>query len=251
MEAMDRKIALITGANRGIGFVTALGLGRLGMTVLVGARGAEKAEATAALLHREGIAAEPLALDITSPEDIDAAHGLIERRHGQLDVLVNNAGVWLDSADAGVTPPHGSCSVPMEALRRTFDVNFFGTVQVTMRLLPLIRRAPAGRIVNVSSIHGSLALHADPTSPIYPYKALAYGAAKSALNAFTIQLAHDLAGTNVKVNSIHPGWVRTEMGSAKADLEIHEGSESSVMFATLPPDGPTGGFFHLDKALPW
>jgi NAD(P)-dependent dehydrogenase (short-subunit alcohol dehydrogenase family) len=117
--------------------------------------------------------------------------------------------------------------------------------------LPLIRKAPAGRIVNLSSILGSLTLHADPKSPIYNSKAFAYDASKTALNAFTIHLAQELRGTAIKVNSAHPGWVKTDMGGEAAPMELSEGGKTSVMLATLPDDGPTGGFFHVGQPLPW
>ncbi|HTX76867.1 MAG TPA: SDR family NAD(P)-dependent oxidoreductase, partial [Terracidiphilus sp.] len=138
-----------------------------------------------------------------------------------------------------------------EILHDTFDTNFFGVIQITQTLLPLIRKSPAGRIVNLSSILGSLTLHADPKSPIYGAKAFAYDASKTALNAFTIHLAHELAGTKIKVNSAHPGWVKTDMGTDAAPMEIPDGAKTSVRLATLPDDGPTGGYFHMDQTLPW
>jgi len=139
----------------------------------------------------------------------------------------------------------------MEILRETFETNFFGTVALTQRLLPLLRKAFAARIVNVSSILGSLTLQSDPSSQIYPHKVFAYDASKTALNAFTVHLAHELRDTPIKVNAAHPGWVRTEMGGEGADLDISEGGKTSAWLATLPAEGPTGGYFHLDQRLPW
>ena len=136
-------------------------------------------------------------------------------------------------------------------LRETFDTNFFAVVALTQTLLPLIRKATAGRIVNLSSLHGSLTLHSDPKSPIYDTKAFAYGASKTALNAFTVHLAAELRDTRIKVNSAAPGWVKTEMGGDGAPLELSQGGKTSVQLATLPDDGPTGGYFHLGEALPW
>jgi len=124
-------------------------------------------------------------------------------------------------------------------------------VELTQTLLPLIKKAPEGRIVNLSSILGSLTLHADPNSPIYNGKVLAYDASKAALNVFTIHLAHELRDTNIKVNSAHPGWVKTDMGTEAAPMEIPEGAKTSVALATLPADGPTGAYIHLGKPLPW
>lgn len=136
-------------------------------------------------------------------------------------------------------------------MRETFDTNFFGTVELTQVLLPLIKKAPEGRIVNLSSILGSLTLHADPNSPVYGSKTLAYDASKAAVNAFTIHLAAELADTKIKVNSAHPGWVKTEMGTDAAPMEIPDGAKTSVQLALLPANGPTGGYFHMDEALPW
>jgi len=124
-------------------------------------------------------------------------------------------------------------------------------VALTEALLPLIRKSPAGRIVNLSSILGSLALHADPKSPIYNAKTFAYDASKTALNSFTIHLAWELRDTNIKVNSAHPGWVKTDMGGPQAPMELSDGGKTSAALATLPDGGPTGGFFHLGKPLPW
>ena len=118
-------------------------------------------------------------------------------------------------------------------------------------LLPLIRKAPSGRIVNLSSILGSLTLHSDPSSDIYDKKSFAYDASKTALNAFTVHLAQALRGTPIKVNSAHPGWVKTDMGGSAAPMEVSEGGKTSVQLATLPDDGPTGGYFHLGQPLPW
>jgi len=141
--------------------------------------------------------------------------------------------------------------VSEETLRETFDTIFFAVVTLTQSLLPLIRKAPAGRIVNLSSILGSLTSHSDPKSPIYQMKAFAYDASKTALNAFTVHLAAELRGTKIKVNSAHPRWVKTDMGGPVAPMKVSEGGKTSVQLATLPDDGPTGGYFHLGETLPW
>jgi NAD(P)-dependent dehydrogenase (short-subunit alcohol dehydrogenase family) len=167
--------------------------------------------------------------------------------------LVNNAGVCLENPTAGDSDPSAGLpgTLSLDILRQTIETNFFGTVTLTQKLLPLIRRAPAGRIVNVSSIMGSLTLHADPASPIYHSSAFAYNASKAALNSFTIHLAYELRHTSIKVNSAHPGWVKTRMGGENADLEVSEGGRTSAWLATLPEDGPTGGYFHAGQPLPW
>jgi NAD(P)-dependent dehydrogenase (short-subunit alcohol dehydrogenase family) len=136
-------------------------------------------------------------------------------------------------------------------LHKVFDTNFFAVVALTDKLLPLIKKSPAGRIVNLSSILGSLTLHGDPNSPIYHAKSFAYDASKTALNAFTIHLAYELRDTHIKVNSAHPGWVKTDMGGEQATMELSEGGKTSAALATLPEDGPSGGYFHLGKPLPW
>ena len=165
---------------------------------------------------------------------------------------MNNAGVAKDEADFGNPGGFNTTSAVSEAiLGETFDTNFFAVVALTQTLLPLIRKAPSGRIVNLSSILGSLTLHSDPKSSIYNKKAFAYDASKTALNAFTVHLAAELNGTKVKVNSAHPGWVKTEMGGAAAPMDVSEGGMTSVQLATLPDDGPTGGYFHLSEPLPW
>jgi NAD(P)-dependent dehydrogenase (short-subunit alcohol dehydrogenase family) len=247
------KVAFITGANRGIGLETARGLGALGVAVVIGSRDEGKGRAAAEALRAEGNArVEAVRFDVTRPEDHGEVARFLEGRYGKLDILVNNAGVALEDADFGA--PEGfntTLTVPPEVLRQVFETNFFAVVALTRALLPLVRKAPAGRIVNLSSVLGSLALHADPQSEIYDKKAFAYDASKTALNAFTIHLAQALEGTRIKVNSAHPGWVKTEMGGQAAPMEVAEGGKTSVMLATLPEDGPTGGYFHLGQKLPW
>ncbi|HEX4589103.1 MAG TPA: SDR family NAD(P)-dependent oxidoreductase, partial [Gemmataceae bacterium] len=190
--------------------------------------------------------------DVTRPEDHLAAARHFGDRHGKLDILVNNAGIWLEKVD--LSAPGGfntTSTVTPEILRETFETNFFAVVELTRTLLPLIRKSSAGRIVNLSSILGSQTLHADPKSPVYSGKPFAYDASKAALNAFTIHLAHELRETKIKVNSVHPGWVKTEMGGSAAPMEVADGAKTSVQMATLPDDGPTGGYFHLGKPMPW
>lgn len=241
-----KKVALITGANRGLGLDTARKLGQQGITVLVAARELTKSEATAATLKKEGIDARAIKLDVTNPADYAAAAKSIEKDFGVLDILVNNAGIFLDNRG-----PNETSTLSAEVLRKTFDTNFFAVVGLTQALLPLLRKSKAGRIVNLSSVLGSLTLHATKGSPVYDAKTFAYNASKAALNSFTIHLAHELANTKIKVNSAHPGWVKTEMGGEGAMLEIEDGVKTSVQLATLPEDGPTGGYFHMGESLPW
>jgi NAD(P)-dependent dehydrogenase (short-subunit alcohol dehydrogenase family) len=249
----SERVAFITGANKGIGLETARGLGQLGITVVMGSRDESKGRAAAETLRAEGIQkAQSFRFDLLKPEDHQAIARHLAERYGKLDILVNNAGVMLEHAD--FSAPGGfntAVTVPPEILRKTLDTNFFAVVALTQTLLPLIRKAPAGRIVNLSSILGSLALHADPSSDIYGVKAFAYDVSKTALNAFTVHLAQALKGTAIKVNSAHPGWVQTDMGGPNAPMALAEGGKTTVQLATLSDDGPTGGFFHLGQALPW
>jgi NAD(P)-dependent dehydrogenase (short-subunit alcohol dehydrogenase family) len=251
-EKLDEKVAFVTGGNRGLGFETARELGKVGTRVVIGSRDPKKGETAAAKLREQGIKAESLGFDVTNVTDHQKAYDYFAGRYGQLDILVNNAGVWKESDNSSAASvPKPASAVSPEILRETFDTNFFATVALTQKLLPLVRMAPAGRIVNVSSILGSLTLQADPASPIYSFKVFAYDASKSALNAFTVHLAHELRDTKIKVNSAHPGWVKTEMGGANATMEVGEGGKTSAQLATLPDSGPTGGFFHLGQPVPW
>lgn len=244
----SEKIALVTGANKGIGLETVRQLASKGIHVFLGARDLAKASVAAKTLVASGLKVDPIELDVTNSAHISAAVALISTKFGRLDILVNNAGIMVEAVDWAQNTTIG---LPTETLRKTYDTNFFGTIDVTQAFLPLLLKAPAGRIVNVSSIMGSLLFHAKPDSPIYNSKPFAYDSSKTALNAFTIHLAHALKDTPVKVNSAHPGWVKTEMGGEGAMLELPEGASTSVELALLDSDGPTGGYFHLGKPLPW
>jgi len=245
--AQAKKVALITGANRGIGFETAKQLGEKGVTVVLASRKLSDAEASAAKLKSAGIDAYAIQLDVTKPADRTAAYKFFEDKFGKLDILINNAGV-ASGHDFGT---NSTTKTTEEELRSIYETNFFSVVALTQQLLPLIKKSEAGRIVNLSSILGSLTLHADPSSPIASFKTFSYNSSKAALNAFTIHLADELKNTPIKVNSIHPGWVKTEMGTDAAPMEIPEGAKTSVEAALLGPDGPNGRFIHLGQELPW
>jgi len=247
---MAQKVAFITGGNRGIGFQTALDLKDQGIKVVIGSRDPDQGRKAVEKLRAAGVDADSIKFDITNEADHQAAYDYFNSKHGRLDILVNNAGI-AGGSFPGTGPEHRASDVPLELLRKVFETNFFAPVALTKTLLPLLKRSPAGRIVNLSSILGSLTLHADPRSPIYNAKSFAYDASKTALNAFTVHLAYELRHTNIKVNSAHPGWVKTGMGGDQAPMELSEGSKTSVTLATLPDNGPTGGYFHLGKPLPW
>ncbi len=245
--SQSKKVAFITGANRGIGLQTARELGKLGFVVVLGVRDPGKGEAALAELRAADIEAEIVAYDAARPDTDEAVRAHLEKKYGRLDVLVNNAGIAREELFG---KPDAS-TVPQDVLRETFETNVFAVIRLTQTLLPLIRKAPAGRIVNLSSILGSLGVHSADNSPIGPAKALAYNASKSALNAFTVHLADELRGTSIKVNSAHPGWVKTELGGPGAPMELADSAKTSVRLATLGADGPTGGFFHEGDRLPW
>ncbi len=242
----NKKTALITGANRGIGFETARQLGQQGIKVLVGARTEENGTEAESKLKDEGFDAEFILLDVDDAKTHESAKKYIEDKFGKLDILINNAGINLEIGDKALQASETSPDV----FRDTFDTNFFNTVAVTQTFIPLIKKSDAGRIVFVSSGLGSLTLHSDPNSPIYNYKLPAYDISKTALNGYAVHLAHELKDTNIKVNTLHPGSVKTDM-NPHGDLTVEEGAKTSVDLATLPADGYTGKFIHLGNELPW
>ena len=246
MSDETKKVALITGANKGIGLETARQLGKLGITVLVGARDLAKGEAAVAELKKDGVDARAVKLDVDNSADYEAVKKLIEKDYGRLDILINNAGIMLDGRTGNETT-----KTSQDVLRKTFNTNFFAVVGLTQALLPLLKKSVGGRIVNLSSILGSNTLHSDPQSPIYDFKVPAYNVSKSAVNAYTVQLAYELRDTPIKVNAAHPGWVKTEMGGEGATMELPDGAKTSVALATLAADGPTGSYTHMGEALPW
>ncbi len=248
MSEQNKKIALITGANRGIGFETARQLGQQDIKVLIGARSEENGKEAEAKLKDEGFDAKFILLDVDDAKTHESAAKYIEENYGRLDILINNAGVNFENAETGDYVKTSETSP--DVFRKTFDTNFFNTVAVTQAFVPLLKKSDAGRIVFLSSGLGSLTLHSDPNSPIYNYKLPAYDISKTALNGFAVHLAHELKDTNVKVNAAHPGSVLTDMNS-RGDLTVEEGAKTSVDLATLPADGYTGKFIHLGNELPW
>lgn len=246
MENHKGKVAFITGANRGIGFETAKRLGELDIAVILGVRDLAKGQDAAKQLQALGIKCDAIAYDATRAESVEHAYEYLDKNFHKLDILVNNAGVCIEPLLG-----EDSSSVSAEVLQNTFQTNLFAVVAVTQKLLPLIKKAPAGRIVNLSSILASQTLHSMPNSPIDPAKAFAYNASKTALNVYTVHLAHELRDTPIKVNSAHPGWVKTELGGPNAPMEIADSYKTSVRLATLDDNGPSGGFFHENDPLPW
>ena len=238
--AADSKVALITGANKGLGLEIARQLGQQGITVVVGARDEARGNTAVETLKSEGLDAHFVKLDVTNSDDVAALPAYLETNFGRLDILVNNAGVGLDRQ--GLTP---------EMFRQTYEANVIAPFFMTLALIPLLQAAPAGRIVNHSSILGSITVISDPNQISTDWLGPAYNSSKSALNMLTVIQSRQLANTRIKVNAAHPGWVKTDMGGQEASLEIPDGAKTAVMLATLPDDGPTGGFFHNGQPLPW
>ena len=242
-----KKVAFITGANRGIGFETSKKLAETGVQVILGSRDLNKGTEAAEKLNALGLEVDLTqydAFDLKAPQKV---FDYISEKYKKLDILINNAGVLL-TGDLFVT---NSSTVSDKDIKDTFQTNLFSVISLTQKLLPLIKKSDAGRIVNVSTILSSLTLHSAKDSPISPAKEFAYNASKTALNAFTIHLANELKDTNIKVNSGHPGWVKTELGGPKAPVEVEDSYKTSLRLATLNDDGPTGGLFHEDDEIPW
>ena len=239
------KIALVTGATRGIGFETVRGLAAAGVHTLLAGRDAARAEEAAARLRADGLPVEAITLDVTDDASIAAAVETVTSKYGKLDILVNNAGIVLDDA----TKPRSAQTA--QVWRDTFDTNVFGLIAVTQAFLPLLHKSAAGRIVNVSSALGSITLHSDPAGPFAGFNLPAYNVSKSAVNAWTVQLAQELRDTTIKINTVHPGYVKTDMNKGGGELEIAEGAETSVAMALLDEAGPSGSFQYRGEFLPW
>jgi NAD(P)-dependent dehydrogenase (short-subunit alcohol dehydrogenase family) len=244
-------IAFITGATKGIGYATAARLGQAGMQIIVGARDPKKGDAAVAGLRQQGTDAVALECDVTDDSSVRAAAEVVRAEHGQLDVLVNNAGILPEAAAAHrVRGP-----MDVDIFRETFATNLFGAVATTEAFLPLLLAAPAGRIVNVSSTVASLADQSDPESPYYGLVVPAYQASKAALNSITIALAKSLADTNIKINSVCPGWVQTDLGGpenkAAAPLTPEAAAATISRMALIGDYGPTGRFFDEAGPVRW
>jgi NAD(P)-dependent dehydrogenase (short-subunit alcohol dehydrogenase family) len=242
---MTTTIALITGANKGIGLETARQLSARGMTVLAGARDRQLGLEAERALRAGGADTRFVALDVTDDASVREAAGWIEREYGWLDILVNNAGIAV-----GGGPPSAT---DLDAMRDVYETNVFGVIRVTNAMLPLLRRAPAARIVNVSSEVGSIAAMTDPAGPLAQMPAgLAYPSSKTALNMITALYAKELRDTPIKVNAANPGYTKTDLNGHSGFRSVAEGAEPSVHLATLPADAPSGVLWgHLDPSRPY
>jgi len=239
------KTALVTGATRGIGYETVRQLAQTGVHTLLAGRDRAKAVEAALKLQGEGLPVEAIVLDVTDDASISAAVDEVAKKFGHLDILVNNAGIMLDQPGKKVSEQ------TQDAWRKTFDTNVFGLIAVTQAFLPLLHKSPSARIVNVSSLLGSLTLHSQPGSPIYDFKVPAYNVSKSAVNAWTVQLAYELKDSKIKVNTIHPGYVKTDMNAGEGEIDVPDGARTSVALALIDDNGPNGSYRYLDDVLPW
>jgi NAD(P)-dependent dehydrogenase (short-subunit alcohol dehydrogenase family) len=242
----ESKIALVTGANKGIGYEIAAGLGALGWSVGVGARDEQRREAAVEKLRAAGVDAFGVPLDVTDDASVHAAARLVEQRAGRLDVLVNNAAIT-----GGM--PQTPTTVGIDTMRVAVETNVFGVVRVTNAMLPLLRRSASPRIVNMSSGVGSLARQSDPsaTEQTVGPVSVAYSPSKTFLNAVTVQYARELRGTNILINAACPGYVATDLNGFRGHRTPEQGAAVAIRLATLPDDGPTGSFFEDAGVVPW
>ncbi len=244
MTSTEKKVALVTGANKGIGFEIARQLAQQNITVLMGVRDPERGAAAAKQLQSDGRDAHFLVIDVTRPASIKAAVGKINNDYKRLDILVNNAGIMIDTqSDILALDP--------AVLHRTLETNVLGPLLLAQAGVPLMKSNGYGRIVNMASTLGSLTDSANPDSPYASVPVPAYRLSKTLLNGITVQLVRELRGTNILVNSACPGWVRTDMGGDQAPLTPAQGADTPVWLATLPDGGPTGGFFRDRQPNPW
>jgi NAD(P)-dependent dehydrogenase (short-subunit alcohol dehydrogenase family) len=240
---MTEKIAVVTGANRGLGLATAQALAERSFRVLMLGRNEERIREAAEPLREKDLDVETHVVDVTSDDAVDAFARELEDRVDHLDVLVNNAGAFFESRDPAEPSAFSALQVRPEVVMKTLDVNALGALRMSQALAPLLCRSSEGRVVNVSSGLGAL----EDMGGSWP----GYRISKTALNAVTRTLAAELESAGVKVNSICPGWVRTEMGGPGADRSIEEGVRGILWAATLDDDGPTGGFFRDGERIPW
>jgi NAD(P)-dependent dehydrogenase (short-subunit alcohol dehydrogenase family) len=244
MQKTIKRIALVTGANRGIGFEIARQLALQEMTVLIGARHDERGLGAQKELAAQGLDVHFVRIDMTDPTTMEAAVSRIKDVFGRLDVLVNNAGIQIDAATRIL-------ELNTAVFQNTLETNAVGPLLLSQACVPIMKENQYGRIVNMSSTLGSLSDIANPDSAYGQVQSPAYRLSKTLLNGITVLLAQELRGTNILVNSACPGWVQTEMGGDRAPLSPEQGAATPVWLATLPDDGPTGGFFREQQPIPW
>ena len=230
------RIALVTGGNRGIGYAACKGLAMAGLRVILGSRDAGRGILAAETLREEGVEVDTHQLDVTDQASVTSLNELILTKYGRLDVLVNNAAVHLDSGKSFL-------NIPVDILHQTFEINLYGALRICQTFIPLMKKHDYGRVVNVSSDMGALSKMSGRSG--------AYRTSKAALNALTRVIASEVRGSNIKVNTMSPGWVRTDMGGPSAPRSPEQGADTIVWLATLPDDGPSGGFFKDREPIAW
>lgn len=241
---MQRRVALVTGANRGLGLEIARQLADHGITVVIGSRDPEKGAAAAQSLQSDRRSVDYRLLDVTQATTIQAIVADVIDRYGRLDILINNAGIMVDSQTTIL-------ELDPTIFQNTLETNALGPLLLSQACIPHMRDNRYGRIVNISSTLGSLTDIAAPDSEYAVVLSPAYRLSKALLNGLTVLLAKELQGTNILINSACPGWVRTRLGGERAPLMPTQGAETPVWLATLPDDGPTGGFFREKRPIPW
>lgn len=244
MKPSKQRVAMVTGANRGIGFAVAERLAQSEYTVILGARDEDKGSQARSALGEHGRDVHDMLLDVTEATSIQAALGKIKDMFGRLDVLVNSAGIQIDGETTIL-------ELAPVTLQNTLETNAYGPLLLSQACIPLMKKNGYGRIVNMSSTLGALSDIANPESPYNGVDSPAYRISKTLLNAMTVLLAKELRGSNILVNSVCPGWVRTDMGGPRAPRSVEEAAETPVWLATLPDGGPTGGFFRDRQPIPW
>ena len=244
MTPSEKKVALVTGANKGIGFEIARQLAQLEITVLIGARDQDRGISASEQLQSAGLDTHFIHVDVVRAKSIEAAIGKIRDEFKRLDILVNNAGIQIDTES-------GILELDPVIFQNTLETNALGPLLMAQATVPIMKVNGFGRIVNLVSTLGSLAEIASPDSPYNSVLSPAYRLSKTLLNGITVLLAKELRGSNILVNSVCPGWVRTDMGGDAAPLTPEQGADTPVWLATLPDDGPTGGFFRERQPIPW
>lgn len=245
------KVTLITGADKGIGFETAMALAKAGQQVWLGSRSQNRAKQAVDKIRQAGYHAEGLVLDVTKQSEIDRAEQLISEKIGYLDILINNAGIALDNHEEAAT-------LPIDVMQKEFDVNFFGTVRMIQAFIPLLTNAKSAKIINISSNMGSLGLASDKNSRFYQVSSLGYQASKAAVNVATITFAKELEDTGITVNSVDPGWTATSFGGRDLNQPVPQGMQSVdegaaqiIKLATDADNQLNGAFTENVGYLPW
>ena len=244
MSKHDKRVALVTGGNRGIGYAICQSLAQRGITVILGVRDPNKGAAACSRLQAEGLDVTSELLDVTNDVSLQTAVKHIRAQFDRLDILVNNAGILIDHAE-------NALDVSRATIEKTLETNVVGPLMLCQNCIALMKAGGYGRIVNMSSTLGSLSEMVDPDSVYAGVGTPAYRLSKAALNAITTLIAKEVRDENILVNSACPGWVRTDMGGDNAPLTPEQGADTPVWLATLPDGGPTGGVYRERNLIPW